>query len=835
LRDPNPEARVAAAHALASIAKRLYLDDDPEAIPLLKRIEPALRAADGIDSVHADAVRSDLASLERIGRPSWADNLLKTVGLAKEHPVLAIAIVLVPSYLIWGLVLRFLILPRSPLTVLAWNEALTASAGAVDVEVPVYGSKLNFSLKSAVRSLSLIGRYHFHPCVLGAWVEKHVGAARAGFQNMASVETRKTYVGLPLLLNGAPIDSLRPAHMQAVTARDRWRLLVNGEGGLGKTTLALRLGLWAMAEEPTERLCVNRKLIPVLLEPDVGFDVFSGVKTFKRELRGRLQQLIAAKDPVPEELFDELMRNRRILVILDGFSEMPRAAARADTARPENPDFPVNALIVTSRVDEKLSRDGTIEPLRIDSNHLLPFINAYLAAAGQASLSDSEMFEASRRLADLVTMETGITPLLARLFAEQLVRLTKDNEPIQNLPRSVPDLMLAYLNSLNRDRSETDVDDPTLHRAAKIAAWECLRPSMRPGQPALKSSIRDALTQANIDPSLVQRLETLRVMKTDQPAQTHVRFQLDALNEYLAALQIVEDPARDEKCWREFLREADGKPGAPASVRGFLAAVHDCCSARPSSNVPSWVADEFARVCFFRVGDFRHGRKPCGDPRLMDYWIEIKGGAFTMGAQNTDPSNEATYDPEGNNNEPVRYVELPTFYIGRYPVIVLEYGRYLEETGAAPPPDWEDQILHATRPVVSVAWLEAIEYCRWASKPWDVMLPSEEQWEFAARGPEGRRYPWGPKKPTADMAHFSDGRTGSPTPVGLFPAGDTPSGVAEMAGNVWEWTSSKYDGDFMVVRGGSFYRDATMLRAAFRGRDYPSNRLDSTGFRCIRK
>jgi formylglycine-generating enzyme required for sulfatase activity len=200
-----------------------------------------------------------------------------------------------------------------------------------------------------------------------------------------------------------------------------------------------------------------------------------------------------------------------------------------------------------------------------------------------------------------------------------------------------------------------------------------------------------------------------------------------------------------------------------------------------------------------------------GDPRLRspsdrDYWIEIKGGAFTMGAQNTDPSNKATYDPEAKNNEPVRYVKLPTFYVGRCPVTVLEYGRYLEETGTAPPPDWEDQVLHASRPVVSVAWHEAIEYCRWASKPWDVMLPSEEQWEFAARGPEGRRYPWGSKKPKAGMAHFSDGRRGVPTPVGLFPAGNTPNGVVDMAGNVWEWTSTKYDKDFMVVRGGSFYR-----------------------------
>ena len=298
-------------------------------------------------------------------------------------------------------------------------------------------------------------------------------------------------------------------------------------------------------------------MLPILLEPDIKCDVRSDLPTFKRELRGKLQQLFAAKEPVPEDLFDQLLRDRRILVILDGLSEMVHAPTGPGTVRPENPDFPVNALVVTSREDEMLNQELTVEPQRIDSTHLLVFINSYMTEAGQNLLTDSELVEASRRLADMVTMETGITPLLARLFAEQLVALQEKKEPLQRLPRSVPDLMLAYLNSLNRNRKEGDPDDPTLHRAAKIAAWECLSTTFRPGQPGSKDAIRTALGQALLDKGLLERLETLHVVKTDEPAKTHVRFELDALSEYLAALKLLEDRAETANFWRAFLQEAN--------------------------------------------------------------------------------------------------------------------------------------------------------------------------------------------------------------------------------------------------------------------------------------
>jgi len=120
-------------------------------------------------------------------------------------------------------------------------------------------------------------------------------------------------------------------------------------------------------------------------------------------------------------------------------------------------------------------------------------------------------------------------------------------------------------------------------------------------------------------------------------------------------------------------------------------------------------------------------------------------------------------------------------------------------------------VLHPGRPVVNVSWHDAVKYCAWAK----CGLPSEEQWEAAARGTEGRIYPWGSAEPDDRRANFNK-LVGAPTPVGMFPEGNTPEGVADMAGNVWEWTASDWDEEYKVVRGACFDFDASRLRAAYR-------------------
>jgi formylglycine-generating enzyme required for sulfatase activity len=129
-----------------------------------------------------------------------------------------------------------------------------------------------------------------------------------------------------------------------------------------------------------------------------------------------------------------------------------------------------------------------------------------------------------------------------------------------------------------------------------------------------------------------------------------------------------------------------------------------------------------------------------------------------------------------------------------------------------------------------VNWQQAVDYCEWAG----CRLATSDQWELAAAGKEGREYPWGSEQPDDQRANFDD-RVGRVTPVGLFPAGNTPEGVADLAGNVWEWTGTDYDASGKVVRGGAFSGIAIALRAAYRGRVHPEGWYISFGFRCVRE
>ncbi len=130
--------------------------------------------------------------------------------------------------------------------------------------------------------------------------------------------------------------------------------------------------------------------------------------------------------------------------------------------------------------------------------------------------------------------------------------------------------------------------------------------------------------------------------------------------------------------------------------------------------------------------------------------------------------------------------------------------------------------------MANVSWYEAAAYAAWAG----VRLLKEAEWEFAARGVEGREYPWGNEEPDATRANYRENGPGRATPVGLYPAGATQEGILDMAGNVWEWVDDWYDDERKerVLRGGAWYSLARGLRAAVRLRLEPDSGSTPSGF-----
>ena len=233
--------------------------------------------------------------------------------------------------------------------------------------------------------------------------------------------------------------------------------------------------------------------------------------------------------------------------------------------------------------------------------------------------------------------------------------------------------------------------------------------------------------------------------------------------------------------------------------------------------------------------------------------VWVPSGPFWMGSGRRR-------DSQASDDElPQHEVTLPGYWIGRYPVTVAQFQAFVEASGHRPgdPRSLKGPDDH---PVAWVTWYDALAFCRWLSERVGipVMLPSEAEWEKAARGTDGRIYPWGDEPPDKGRCSFENHVRGT-TPVGRYsPQGDSPYGCADMAGNVWEWTRSLWGEDLRkpdfkypydpedgrenlgtgrdvrrVLRGGAFLDEDRRVRCAARLRLDPNRRYGDFGFRVV--
>jgi formylglycine-generating enzyme required for sulfatase activity len=217
----------------------------------------------------------------------------------------------------------------------------------------------------------------------------------------------------------------------------------------------------------------------------------------------------------------------------------------------------------------------------------------------------------------------------------------------------------------------------------------------------------------------------------------------------------------------------------------------------------------------------------------------VPAGEFLMGSTDDDPYAE-------DDEKPQHAVYLDAFWIDKYEVTNAQY-RACVKAGACeePRPCDIDDYNAPEQPVVCVSWDDAQDYAAWAGG----RLPTEAEWEKAARGTDGRIYPWGNSPPDCNKANYGD-CAGKTLPVGSHPDGASPYGALDMAGNVWEWVADWYDpdyysqspgrspqgpesGDFRVLRGGAFRNDLRGVRCAVRFGLYPNFWNDGGGGRVV--
>jgi formylglycine-generating enzyme required for sulfatase activity len=356
--------------------------------------------------------------------------------------------------------------------------------------------------------------------------------------------------------------------------------------------------------------------------------------------------------------------------------------------------------------------------------------------------------------------------------------------------------------------------------------------------------------------TLVDRYARLKPLEKMLLTPNAARFKGKDLDPYIyLTATVVEKRGRegdeisvDERIWEDLMSNDPTKIQAAVNRiedrqrRGYINRLLNIISNQETNDLNTRIA---AGNALGMLGDPRFVDLESGNVKLEMEMVPIPEGPFKMGSE------------EGRDDEkPQHEVHLDTFEIAKYPLTNIQYKAFLDANPGHPEPQgWNNRTFpagKANHPVVNISWNDAQAYAKWLSEKTgkDYRLPTEAEWEKAARGTDGRTYPWG-NKFDPSKCNTSEGGPGGTTPVGIYPEGASPYGVMDMAGNVWEWCEDWYGEDYYkqgenrnpkgpksgkggVVRGGSWISGQDIARCSGRFRLFPGLRLDGVGVRFSR-
>jgi hypothetical protein len=671
---------------------------------------------------------------------------------------------------------------------------------------------------------------------------------------------------------------------EALTHR---RLVIVGDPGSGKTTFLRRI-TYALTGEALAKQGGSRQIrtlgkgtaFPMLIRVAelAKYIEKSGTQGWAADSPQWLSRFLSSRNAMygwglSETFFSGRLADGSAIVLLDGLDEAPDREEREKAARLfENAtDFYKGCrIVVTTRPQAYEGRallkdfhEARIEPLNAEAIHtflehwcrgLFPD-SLQMAAKHRAELSEALRLQPEiRKMARNPVMLTALAVVhwnerrlpeqRADLYDSILTWLSRQRE---NRPgREKPERCLALLQELAL-AMQTHPKGRQVRVAAGWAA-EALAPEFAPiaERERLAGALRFLEEEAADSGIIVSRAGELQFWHLT--FQEHMAAQAIAGRMEAAQLDILFKDGRVYRPeWREVMLLLAGILGVrqgKGKVDGLISAILKRCG--PGLNAEAQTVGLVGAM----VRDLRPLRYEPADGKyksLLDSVLGIfdaekaKGVEFKVRLEAAEALGQAG-DPRLMENN---WVAFGTFEMGKYPVTVAEYKVFVEDDGYADerwwrdggfgtekePRGWAEQLEHLNRPIVNVSWYEAAAYGAWKG----ARLPTEAEWEMAAAGKSKREYPWGIGKPDATRANYGEGGPRHATPVGLYPAGATPEGLQDMAGNVWEWCEDWYEkGKYRVLRGGAWDVNEGYLRSSYRFRGGPEYGLNGLGFRLAR-
>ncbi|HEV7643896.1 MAG TPA: hypothetical protein VGO50_08160 [Pyrinomonadaceae bacterium] len=572
---------VSASIALKDIAKNLMRKGDTNYNALLREAEKVLLTNDK-DQVQENA-RDIQDSLKSLDSAWWEKKVWRPLYYTLPY-------LLPVAFYLLLLTACLIVLWLKPILIFRINQKLLHFP--LEQKVPMLGY-----FTAPFRYFLLVGFFYYSRRVLDAWIQKYQGNINTGFLNRGVVAERQTHIPIPVKVNDKRLAELSPEDLKPFFKTSATFIMISGDGGVGKTSHACSIAKWGMGADEDKRLC-RHILLPIMIEQGNRLLNAGASNIVENIARMQIERYTEQSSPLSPELLRKLIERKRLLIIIDGFSEMPREIR--DQILRNLSDLSATAVILTSRNYENIEDffPQNIRPMKIEGNFLSSFLDSYLTVRNVRDEFDTEFFDMCEHLSRM-TPDRGITPLFVKLFADLSIASKIDDRPREKeeeeFPQNIPDLIYYYINYLNRS-SDKEIRDEEVHLAARITAWHCLKKTYSPSLAAREDVFQELGGDEKATAQLAYLEEKLRLISIVGVERDEIRFSLEPLAEYLASFQLIKILGDKERDWERFFADLARQGENIQEQKGFVYSLQECCATKYQASVPDFVPDELKKI-----------------------------------------------------------------------------------------------------------------------------------------------------------------------------------------------------------------------------------------------